>query len=474
MSDMMPDREKVIAGLSALIGISHVITDDVTMAPYLTDWRKRYTGRALCVVRPASTDDVIAVMRFAKEHHCAVVPQGGNTGLVGGSVPLGRGDEILLSFQRMNHIRSLDPDSDTVIVEAGATLAALQEKAEEVGRLFPLSLASEGTATVGGTIATNAGGTAALVYGTMRDLVLGLEIVLPDGTLLNTLTTLRKDNTGYHLASLFMGAEGTLGVITAASLKLFPLPRARSAAFCGLKSPSDAFKLFKHLKHRAGPSLTTFELMPRFAIDIALKHIPGLRDPLSEPHEWYVMPEFSSFVSDDAQEIAATLLGEALDADIVSDAVISESIAQRESFWAIRENIPEAQLREGPSIKHDISVPLADIPEFIDVVCAELSTVLPGIRPCVFGHVGDGNLHFNLQAPVGMDEKTYTTHAERIHAIVYRHVGTMKGSVSAEHGIGQVKRSQLAATKDTQALDMMRKIKAVIDPEGRMNPGKVL
>ena len=471
---MMPDREDIIAGLSALIGASHVITDDAMMAPYLTDWRKRYTGRALCVVRPSSTDEVMAVMRFAKDHHCAIVPQGGNTGLVGGSVPLGRGDEIVLSFQRLNRIRSIDADSDTVIVEAGATLAALQDKAEEAGRLFPLSLASEGTATVGGTIATNAGGTAALVYGTMRDLVLGLEIVLPDGTLLNTLTTLRKDNTGYHLASLFMGAEGTLGVITAASLKLFPLPRSRSAAFCGLHSPSDALKLFQHLKHHAGPSLTTFELMPRFALDIALKHIEGLRDPLVNPHRWYVMPEFSSFVSDDAQEMAATLLGEALEAGIVSDAAISDSLAQRDRFWAIRENIPEAQVREGPSIKHDISVPIADIPQFIDVVCAELLTALPGIRPCVFGHVGDGNLHFNLQAPEGMDEKTYSAHAERIHSIVYRHVVAMKGSVSAEHGIGQVKRVQLSATKDPQALDLMRKIKNVIDPDGRMNPGKVL
>ncbi|MBW8619596.1 MAG: FAD-binding oxidoreductase, partial [Hyphomicrobiales bacterium] len=294
---MMPDRDQVISGLAALIGASHVITDDAMMAPYLTDWRKRYSGRALCVVRPSTTEEVIAVMRFAKAHALAIVPQGGNTGLVGGSVPLGRGDEIVISFKRLNRIRTIDPSSDTVIVEAGAMLAALQDKAEEVGRLFPLSLASEGTATVGGAIATNAGGTAALTYGTMRDLVLGLEIVLPDGTLLNTLTTLRKDNTGYHLASLFMGAEGTLGVITAASLKLFPLPRARHAGFCGVKSPREALKLFHHLKSNAGPSLTTFELMPRFAIEIALTHIPGLRDPLSEPHEWYVMPEFSFFDS---------------------------------------------------------------------------------------------------------------------------------------------------------------------------------
>lgn len=471
---MMPDREKVILGLAALLGASHVITDDAMMAPYLTDWRKRYTGRALCVVRPSTTDEVIAVMRFAKEHGLAIVPQGGNTGLVGGSVPLGRGDEILLSFQRMNRIRAIDSSSDTVIVEAGATLAALQDKAEEVGRLFPLSLASEGTATVGGAIATNAGGTAALTYGTMRDLVLGLEIVLPDGTLLNTLTTLRKDNTGYHLASLFMGAEGTLGVITAASLKLFPMPRARHTGFCGVKSPREALKLFHHLKNNAGPSLTTFELMPRFAIEIALTHIPGLRDPFSEPHEWYVMPEFSFFDSDDAHEKAALWLSEAIESGYVDDAVISESLSQRDAFWAIRESIPEAQVREGPSIKHDISVPIAEIPDFIETVCAEIVEDLPGVRPCVFGHVGDGNLHFNLQAPKNMDEASYAKHAERLHALVYRHVVARKGSVSAEHGIGQVKRAQLAATKDPHVLDLMRQIKAVIDPEGRMNPGKVL
>lgn len=471
---MVPDRDQVISGLSALVGASYVIADDAMMAPYLTDWRKRYTGKALCVVRPSTTDEVIAVMRFAKEHALALVPQGGNTGLVGGSVPLGRGDEIVLSLTRLNRIRALDIESDTAIVEAGTTLAALQEKAEECGRLFPLSLASEGTATVGGAIATNAGGTAALVYGTMRDLVLGLEIVLPDGVLLDTLTTLRKDNTGYHLASLFMGAEGTLGIITAASVKLFPLPRARHTAFCGLATPQEALILLHHLKVHAGPTLTTFELMPRFAIELALHHIPGLRDPLSDRHEWYVMAEFSSFGSHDVQDMATLLLSEAIEAGYVHDAALSESLVQREAFWAIRESIPEAQVREGPSIKHDISVPINQIPAFIDNVCDELQDLLPGLRPCVFGHLGDGNLHFNLQAPVGMDEKTYALHAESLHALVYRHVVAMKGSVSAEHGIGQVKRAQLAATKDPHALAMMRQIKAVIDPDGRMNPGKVL
>lgn len=471
---MKPDREFVIAGLKALIGEAHVIADASSMMPYLIDWRKAFRGDALCVVRPATVDDVAAIMRFAKEHHCAIVPQGGNTGLVGGSVPLGRGDEIILSFQRLAHIRSLDPISGVVVVEAGVTLAMLQDHAEQAGFLFPLSLASEGTATVGGAIATNAGGTAALVYGTMRDLVLGLELILPDGTRLETLTSLRKDNTGYHLPALFMGAEGTLGVITAASLKLFPLPRSRCTAFCGVASPKEAVELFRRLKQTSGPALTTFELMPRFALDIALTHIPGLRDPLADRHEWYVMPEFSTFAADDAQDMAATLLGEALESQLVHDVALSHSLAQRESFWAIRESIPEAQVREGPSIKHDISVPIGEIPEFITIVCAEIAAYLPEIRPCIFGHVGDGNLHFNLQAPQGMDQATYAPHAAALHEIVYRHVQAMKGSISAEHGIGQAKRAQLATTKDPHALDLMRKIKAVLDPDGRMNPGKIL
>ncbi len=471
---MTHDRDYLIDGLSALVGVAHVLVEDAAMAPYLTDWRKRFTGHALCVVRPRTTDEVSAVMRFAAEHHLAIVPQGGNTGLVGGSVPLGLGHEIVISLTRMAHIRTIDVESDSLIVEAGATLLTVQEAAQNVDRLFPLSLASEGTATIGGTIATNAGGTAALAYGTMRDLVRGVEVVLPDGRVLDLLTTLRKDNTGYDLKSLFIGSEGTLGIVTAASLKLFPLPRSRATVFCGVASPQAALNLLQVMKAQAGAALTTFELMPRLAIDLAIKHLPSIRDPLANKHAWYVMTELSSLEPEGAYALAMRLMEGALESGGVTDAVIAQSLAQADSFWALREGLPEAQTKEGASIKHDISVPIVDIPLFIDRVTQELKVLVPGIRPFVFGHMGDGNLHFNLQSPEDMDPREFMARASDIHALVYRHVIEMKGSISAEHGIGQLKRSELAVTKDPLALDVMRQIKQILDPEGRMNPGKVL
>jgi FAD/FMN-containing dehydrogenase len=421
----------------------------------------------------SSTDEVAAVMRFAAVNGIAIVPQGGNTGLVGGSVPLGRGDEIVLSLRRMNRIRRIDGASESLIVEAGATLMSVQDAAIEQERSFPLSLASEGTATIGGAIATNAGGTAALAYGTMRDLVLGLEVVLPDGRKLDGLSNLRKDNTGYDLKSLFVGSEGTLGIVTAASLRLFPLPRSRATAICGLKTPEAALDLFHALRASAGFSLTTFELMPRFAIELATRHMAGIRDPLEGAHDWYVMVEWSGFEEDAARAVAESGLGSAISDGIVSDAVLASSLAQREAFWALREALPEAQTREGASIKHDISVPIARIPAFIARVLAEVAVLVPGIRPFVFGHVGDGNLHFNLQSPVNSSGDLFMARAEEIHALVYRHVIDFGGSISAEHGIGQVKRAALAATKDPVAFEMMRRIKSAFDPEGRMNPGKL-
>lgn len=471
---MTLDREHLVAGLSSLVSAAHVLVDADAMAPYLTDWRKRFTGQALCVVRPQTTHEVSAIMRFAAEHHLAIVPQGGNTGLVGGSVPVGLGHEIVISLNRMTRIRSMMIESDSVIVEAGATLYAVQEAAQAHDRLFPLSLASEGTATIGGAIATNAGGTAALAYGTMRDLVRGVEVVLHDGRVLDLLTSLRKDNTGYDLKALFIGSEGTLGIVTAASLKLFPQPRSRATIFCGVRSPKAALTLLERMKAQAGPSLTTFELMPRLAIDLVVKHFTTMRDPLPSKHDWYVMTELSSLDEDGASSLALRLMEQALETGHVDDAVIAQSLAQRDEFWALREGLPEAQTKEGASIKHDISVPIVDIPLFIERVTEELSTLVPGIRPFVFGHMGDGNLHFNLQAPEAMSAQDFMARASDIHALVYRHVLAMKGSISAEHGIGQVKRAELAASKDPLALDVMRQIKAVIDPEGRMNPGKVL
>lgn len=471
---MTLDREHLVAGLSELIGAAHVLVDADMMAPYLTDWRKRYTGTALCVVRPGTTAEVSAIMRFAALHHLALVPQGGNTGLVGGSVPTGLGHEIVVSLSRMARIRTIDAESDSLIVEAGASLTAVQEAAQAVDRLFPLSLASEGTATLGGAIATNAGGTAALAYGTMRDLVRGVEVVLPDGRVLDLLTTLRKDNTGYDLKSLFIGSEGTLGIVTAASVKLFALPRSRVPVFCGVSSPDAALALLQMMKAQAGSALTTFELLPRLAIDLAVNHLPAIRDPLSGRHDWYVMAELSSLDTEGAARLAIQLMEVALEKGYVEDAVMAQSLAQADAFWALREGLPEAQTREGASIKHDISVPIVHIPAFINRVTGELAALVSGIRPFVFGHMGDGNLHFNLQAPEAMESHEFIARASDIHALVYRHVIAMKGSISAEHGIGQLKREELAATKDPLALDVMRQIKHMLDPDGRMNPGKVL
>jgi len=474
MIDMRGDQAAVVAGLRAIIDPSYVIDSPDGMAPYLTDWRKRFTGSALCVVRPGSTAEVASIMRFASEGGLKIVPQGGNTGLVGGSVPLGAGDEIVLSLSRLNRIRETDTISDIMVVEAGVSLASVQNEATKEGRLFPLSLASEGSATIGGAISTNAGGTAVLAYGSMRDLVLGLEVVLADGQIWNGLSRLRKDNTGYDLKNLFIGSEGTLGIVTAAVVKLFPQPKSQTTAFCGLASTRDALEFLKLAKAEAGVALTTFELIPRLGLDLVLKHIPDTRDPLFFRHEWYVMAEFSSLTSEGADELAQRLILKAIDKAYVEDSVFAASLSQRDTFWRLRESLPEAQTLEGASIKHDISVPIDLIPQFIRDVSDELMGTVSGIRPFVFGHLGDGNLHFNLQAPEAANSSDYMARANEIHEIVYRHVVAMNGSISAEHGIGQVKRAQLAATKDPAALDLMRRLKKAIDPDNRLNPGKVI
>lgn len=474
MTENHAPADAVILGLRGLIGDAHVLDRADEMSPYLTDWRKRFTGSALCVVRPGSTADVSSVVQFAAQHGLAIVPQGGNTGLVGGSVPLGRGDEIILSLARMNTIREVDPRSDVMVVEAGVTLAAVQQAAETADRLFPLSLASEGTATIGGVIGTNAGGTAVLAYGNMRDLVLGLEVVLADGRIWNGLGKLRKDNTGYDLRNMFIGSEGTLGIVTAAVVKLFPAPKSRATCVCGLASPDDALAFLQIAKAAAGPSLTTFELIPRLGLDLVLKHIPNTRDPIFEEHAWYVLLEFSSQSSDGADTLAQAVMMEAVDKAYVEDGVFAVSLAQRDDFWRLRESLPEAQTREGYSVKHDISVPLDCLADLIAAVSAEAQTMIAGIRPLPFGHLGDGNLHFNFQSPEGTDGSDLKAHVGALHAMVYRHVLAMKGSISAEHGIGQVKRAQLAATKDPVALDLMRTLKAALDPDGRLNPGKVI
>jgi len=463
-----------ISGLREIVGLPHVIDTVDGMAPYLTDWRKRFYGSSLCVVRPATTAEVSSVVKLAVQYGAAIVPQGGNTGLVGGSVPVGRGDEIVLSLGRMAAIREVDPDSDTITVEAGVTLAAVQQAAEEVSRLFPLSLASEGTAMIGGTISTNAGGTAVLAYGNMRDLVLGLEVVLPDGRVWNGLSKLRKDNTGYDLKNLFIGSEGTLGIVTAAVLKLYPAPKSRATSVCGLDTPQNALDFLKMAKSMAGSALTTFELIPRLGLDLVLKHIPNTRDPIFERFNWYVLIEFSSQTVDGADALAQAVMIEAVDKAFIGDGVFAASLTQRDDFWLLREGLPEAQTRESYSIKHDISVPLDCIPELIARVSAEAFQIIPTIRPLPFGHLGDGNLHFNFQTREGTDGVMLNDETQALHALVYRHVLLMEGSISAEHGIGQVKRQQMAATKDTVALELMRTLKSALDPNGTLNPGKIL
>ena len=470
----MRDHLLVVSDLRQILGENNVIGDADLMASYCVDWRGRFRGSALAVVKPSSTDEVAAIVKYAKAHGLSIVPQGGNTGLVGGSVPLGNGNELILSLARLNRIRSINTATDSVVVEAGVSLAALQAEAEAHERLFPLSLASEGTATIGGAISTNAGGTATLAYGNMRELVLGLEVVLHDGRIIHGLKQLRKDNSGYDIKQVFIGSEGTLGIVTAAALKLFPQPKSRLTAFCGLQSPELALKFLELAKGSSGALLTTFELIPRLGLDLVLRHFPASRDPLFASHHWYVMLEFSSAADALADIVAEQIIAKAIDLEIIEDGVFAKSLAQSDAFWALRENLPSAQTKEGASIKHDVSVPLAHIPGLIEAINRDVTSVMPDIRPLPFGHLGDGNLHYNFQSARGADPQAFLARSEEIHAIVYRHIAEADGSFSAEHGIGQVKRHQLSHWKDEVSLDVMRQLKALFDPDGRLNPGKVL
>ncbi len=470
--DPCPLSADILARLQAIVGSRHVLTDEVDMAPYLVEWRGLFRGRAAAVVKPGSTEEVSAVLTLSNAEGLRIVPQGGNTGLVGGQTPWETGDEIVLSLVRMNRIREVDAESDTMTVDAGVTLLAAQEAAEAAERLFPLSLASEGSCTIGGNLSTNAGGTAVLAFGSARDLVLGLEVVLADGRVWNGLGKLRKDNTGYDLKHLFIGAEGTLGIITGAVLKLFPRPRSTIAAFCGVQSPAAAVELLTLVKARAGASLITFEITPRFGVEMAVRHM-GCRDPLASAHPWYVLFEVASQDEDDGETVEEIVV-EALEGLVVEDAVLAQSPDRRDAFWQIRETMSAAQGFEGGSIKHDVSVPVSVVPELIEKVDAELEAFLPGIRPFPFGHLGDGNIHYNVSQPVGMDRAEYMALWDPVSAIVHKHVLAAGGSISAEHGIGRLKRRLLADTKDPVALDLMRTIKAALDPKGLLNPGKVL
>jgi FAD/FMN-containing dehydrogenase len=456
---------------AAIVGSKYLITEPAAQELYLVEPRGLYHGRTPAVLRPGTVGEVAAILKLADETRTSVVPQGGNTGLVAGQIPYA--NELVLSLNRLDRIREVDATSNTMTCEAGVVLAKAQEAAAAVERLFPLSLAAEGSCTIGGNLSTNAGGTAVLAYGNARDLVLGLEVVLADGRVWNGLSKLKKDNTGYDLKNLFIGAEGTLGVITAAALKLYPRPRTVETAFVGLASPGDALALFNLAGERAGGTVTSFELMSRTSVEFALRHGPGCRDPLGTPHPWYVLIELSSQAAG-LRGTLEDLLAAAIERGSLTDATIAASLDQRKAFWHVRDMLSDVQRFEGGSIKHDVSVPVAAVPDFIAQASVAVEALIPGCRPAAFGHLGDGNVHFNVSQPLGADAAAYLARWDEMGAVVNRVVMKLHGSISAEHGIGQLKRDLLPDVKDPVALDLMRALKRTLDPNGILNPGKVL
>ena len=460
--------------LKAIVGDANVLSAGEDVAPYLVDWRGRFHGATLAVVKPATTDEVAAVVAMCAQLGVAVVPQGGNTGMCGGATPHATGTEIVLSLARMNRIRALDAANATLTVEAGVPLAAVQKAAAEAGLLFPLSLASEGSCTIGGNLSTNAGGTAVLRFGNARDLTLGIEVVLPDGRIWNGLRGLRKDNTGYDLKHLFIGGEGTLGIVTAATLKLFPAPRMRITALCAVPAVDAAVALLSRLKSALGDRLTGFELISEFALSLSVKHHPAVPNPLPG-HRWYVLVQADDSAADGSlANIAQGALEAAVTEGIAQDVVVAQSVDQAGKLWSLRENISEAQRREGPNIKHDISLPVSAIPSFLVECDGALAAAFPGSRLVVFGHLGDGNLHYNLGAPDGVAASAFLASASAANRIVHDIVARYGGSFSAEHGVGQLKRDELQRYKSAVELDLMRRVKAAIDPRNLMNPGKIL
>ncbi|GLK56469.1 FAD/FMN-containing dehydrogenase [Methylopila capsulata] len=464
---------ELAARFAALVSARDVLDADAAK-PKLSEPRGLYRGKAALVLTPRSTEEVAAIVRLAHETGTVVVPQGGNTGLVGGQTPDGSGEAILLSTAKLDRIREVDAEGDLMVVEAGVTLARAQDAAAEVGRLFPLSLGSEGTCTVGGNVATNAGGTAVLAYGNTRDLVLGVEAVLPDGRIWNGLRRLRKDNTGYDLKHLFIGSEGSLGIVTAVVLKLFPAPRETATAFVGLASPHAALELFRIARAHAGPALTGCEIIPRIGIEFALKHLDGARDPLAEPHPWNLLLELSSPLSVGLAATMEAILEEGFSKDILQDATIAASGDQAAAFWRIRMGLSEVQGHEGGSIKHDVSVPLGSVAVFIEEATAAVEAHAPGARVVAFGHLGDGNIHFNVSQPVGADKATFLAGWDAMNRVAHAVVHAHHGSVAAEHGVGRLKRNLLREVKTDVELDLMRMVKKALDPKGLFNPGVIL
>lgn len=441
---------------------------------YLVEWRGLFRGETPLVLRPASVDAVSSIVRIAHETRTGLVPQGGNTGLVGGQVPDADGRQVIVSLERMTSVRGTDALNNTMTVDAGCTLQSIQDTATQNDRLFPLSLASEGSCQIGGVISTNAGGTAVLRYGSMRDLVLGLEAVLPSGDIWNGLTSLRKDNTGYDLTRLLAGAEGTLGIITGAVLKLFPAPKATQTALVAVRDPQAAVELLARLQDTSGGLVSTFEIISRSGLELVLRHFEGAMDPFGAPADWYVLVELTAGTDGWLRDVLETGLGAGMEADLVSDAVLAESETQRQALWALRENMSEAQKLEGASIKHDVSVPVSSVPAFLEKATAGVKAAMPGIRPVPFGHIGDGNIHFNVSQPPEMDPQAFIDQWQAMNDVVHAVVADFNGSISAEHGIGTLKREEITHYKSPVALGAMRAIKQALDPHGIMNPGKLI
>ena len=463
------------AQLKAVVGERGYLDAPAERAPHEVDWREQWHGKAALVLKPASTDEVASVMKILGQARIGVVPQGGNTSLCGASVPDSTGSQVVVNLSRMNRVRDVDAGNNTMTVEAGCILANLQQTADQHDRLFPLSLAAEGSCEIGGNLSTNAGGTGVLRYGNTRDLVLGLEVVLPDGRVWEGLRGLRKDNTGYDLKHLFIGAEGTLGIITAAVVKLFPKPRSRATALVALEDPAAAVALLTWLREACGDRVTAFELMSRLCIDLVVRHIPGQRDPFQESHPWYVLVELSDSTEGEATTtLLESALGEAATRELLRDAVIAASEAQRAALWQLRENIPESQKVDGVSIKHDVSVPVSRVPDLIRQASAQLAERFPDVRILAFGHVGDGNVHYNCSKAEKQEARDFYSRSRDVNRIVYDVVTALGGSISAEHGLGVLKREDIKRYKSALELDLMRTVKQALDPNGIMNPGKVL
>ena len=463
--------ESVIEDLRSIVGAANCITEVERLEPYVTEIRGLFRGEAAAVLRPGSTDEVAAIVRYCSANRIPMVPQGGNTGQCGGGVPRGGPRTVVISTERLNRVRRIDEDEQVIVAEAGCILADLQEAAARSDLLFPLSLASEGSCRIGGNLSTNAGGINVLRYGNARDLVLGLEVVMPDGRIWHGLRTLRKDNTGYALKHLFVGAEGTLGIITAAALKLFPAQRDVSTAFVALDDPASAIRLLRTARRCTDNSATAFELLPRIALDIGFRNLGHATDPFGKAHPWYALVEIACHLADERME---AFLAEALESGLARDAVIARSGAQRQALWRLREvGAGGHQFHEGALVKHDISLPIGAIPEMIERGTLEAEKIVAGTRVIAFGHAGDGNLHFNLVQPVGFDADAFRSRIAEFNRVIHDLVHELGGSISAEHGIGMLKIAEMARYKQPLEIELMQRIKNALDPEGLMNPAKL-